>query len=182
MAVTGWNVTYTGAGIVLIYSGFKGTKLSTTVTDLFKGQLDSTDEEPITVPDSGSGASSGGYTGVVPGSDYSVSGAYSTADLEKLWTQNGGPSDTAAFAASVAVSESSGSATVTSGNPDGGTNVGLWQLDTNGVGSGHSVSQLQNADLNAAITVAATKGGIDWTEWGDPVTDALPNHQYSPGS
>lgn len=177
MAVTGWNVTYTALGLILVYSGFKGTSLTTTFTDLFKGQLDSTDVEGL----SSSSASGSLYSGQAT-SNYSVSGGYSTSDLEKLWTDNGGPSSTASFAASVAMAESSGSATVTSSNPDGGTNVGLWQLDTKGVGSGHTVAELQNPDLNAAITIAATNGGRNWTEWGDPVTDALPNHQYAPGS
>jgi Lysozyme like domain len=174
MAVTGWNVTYTAVGIVLLYSGYKGTKLTATVTDLFKGQLDSTDDESLGGSSSSSDASAT--------SGYSVTGGYSQSDLITLWTSNGGPSDTAAFAAEVALAESSGSATVTSSNPDGGTNVGIWQLDTKGVGSGHSVAELQNPDLNAAITIAATNGGINWSEWGDPVTDALPNHQYSPGA
>lgn len=182
MAVTGWNVTYTALGLVLVYSGYKGTYLSTTFTDLFKGQLDSQDKEPLPSSSSGSGSSPTTYN-ETPSSNYSVSGVYSQSDLETLWTDNGGPSDTASFAASVALSESSGNVTgPPSPNPDGGTNVGLWQLDTKGVGSGHTVAELENPDLNAAITIAATNGGLDWTEWGDPVTDSLPNHQYSPGS
>lgn len=179
MAVTGWNVTYTAVGLILVYSGYKGTKISTTFTDLLKGQLDSTDEEPINQ----SSGSSLGESGVTAQSDYTVAGSFSTSELETLWTKNGGPSDTAAFAAKVAQAESSGNPKVTSANPDGGKNVGLWQLDTpGGVGAGHSVSELQNPDLNAAITIAATNGGLNWTEWGDPVTAALPNHQYTPGS
>ncbi len=57
---------------------------------------------------------------------------------------------------------------VTSSNPDGGTNVGLWQLGTEGVGAGYSVSELQNALTNARITVRATRNGTDWSQWATP--------------
>ena len=40
----------------------------------------------------------------------------------------------AVTAAAVAMAESSGRSWVTSANPDGGTNVGPWQLDTPGGG------------------------------------------------
>jgi hypothetical protein len=101
--------------------------------------------------------------------------------LQKLWTSNGGPKNTAAFAAAVGMAESGGNAMATSSNPDGGTNVGIWQLDTRGVGAGYSVSQLQNANLNARITIAATNGGQNWSNWGDAVTEAVGYH-YVPGS
>jgi len=169
MPVTGVAIAELSIGMLLLYSGYKGTTISGTVTGLFQGKIDSTDVEPIASGSSGSSTPAGL-------SDYPTSAA-----IEKLWTSNGGPADTASFASQVAMAESGGSATVTSSNPDGGTNVGIWQLDTNGVGSGHTVAELQNANLNAQITIAATNGGLDWTEWGDPVTDALPNHQYTPG-
>jgi hypothetical protein len=101
--------------------------------------------------------------------------------VEKLWTDNGGPANTAAFAAAIAKAESGGSATVTSRNPDGGTNVGVFQLDTKGVGSGYSVAELQDANLNTQLTIMATGGGTNWSEWGNPVSAAVGGH-YTPGS
>jgi hypothetical protein len=90
---------------------------------------------------------------------------FSYAQLEGLWENAGGSVQTAPVAAAVSEAESSGSATATSGNPDGGTNVGLWQLDTpGGVGAGYSVAQLENPATNALVAV---KGSADGTNWGD---------------
>lgn len=96
-------------------------------------------------------------------------GTYNQASLQALWTANGGAASTAFEAAQVALAESGGNAAVTSGNPDGGTNVGLWQLDTKGVGSGYTVAQLQDPDTNARITVLATANGTNWSQWADSV-------------
>jgi hypothetical protein len=72
-------------------------------------------------------------------------------------------------AACHAIQESSGNALVTSPNPDGGTNVGLWQLDTpSGKGAGYTVAQLQNAALNAKVAVSASSDGTDWSAWATP--------------
>lgn len=90
---------------------------------------------------------------------------YTYAQLEGLWIQAGGPAATAPLAAAIAEAESSGSATVTSSNPDGGTNVGLWQLDTLGVGSGYSVAQLSDPATNAAVAVKGSSSGADWSAW-----------------
>lgn len=125
-----------------------------------------------------SGAPSGGYS--VATNVPAAKGSYDTAGLEKLWKDNGGPADTAAFAAQVAMAESSGNPKATSRNPDGGTNVGLWQLDTpGGVGAGYSVAELQDPNLNCQVTIMATNGGTNWSEWGDPVTAAVGYH-YTP--
>jgi hypothetical protein len=64
--------------------------------------------------------------------------------------------------------ESTGRPWVTSPNPDGGVNVGLWQLDTLGKGAGHSVAQLQDPLTNARVTVATTDDGANWTAWATP--------------
>lgn len=92
---------------------------------------------------------------------------FSMTQIVALWIKAGGPLSTAPQAVARAWSESSGRADVTSSNPDGGTNVGLWQLDTRGVGSGHSVAELQSPLTNAQITVRATRGGRDWGQWAD---------------
>ena len=109
---------------------------------------------------SGTSASSGSAsTGATP------TGTLSYAQLTALWTKNGGSSTTANLAAAIAEAESSGRTGVTSSNPDGGTNVGLWQLDTRGVGSGYTVQQLQDPDTNARITVMHTGNGKNWGPW-----------------
>jgi hypothetical protein len=87
------------------------------------------------------------------------------AQLEGLWIQAGGSSATAPVAAAIAEAESSGNATITSSNPDGGTNVGLWQLDTLGVGSGYSVAQLSDPATNAAVAVNGSGNGSNWSDW-----------------
>lgn len=91
---------------------------------------------------------------------------YTYAQLEGLWVNNGGSAATAPLAAAIAEAESSGNATVTSPNPDGGTNVGPWQLDTpGGKGAGYSVAQLQNPNTNARVAVLGSAGGTDWSAW-----------------
>lgn len=95
-----------------------------------------------------------------------------------LWLQQGGPRDTAAAALAHAYSESSLNPAATSSNPDGGTNVGLYQLDTpGGVGHGYSVSQLENPALNTQITVRATGGGKNWGSWADNYQDFMSQAQ-----
>jgi hypothetical protein len=92
---------------------------------------------------------------------------FTMTQLVALWIKAGGPLSTAPIAVARAWAESSGREDAQSANPDGGTNVGIWQLDTRGVGAGHSVAQLQNALTNAQITVRATNGGRNWAEWAD---------------
>jgi hypothetical protein len=103
------------------------------------------------------------------GSAPSVSGTYSLPELEALWTSQGGSSETAFEAANVANAESGGNPDATSANPDGGTNAGLWQLDTNGVGAGYTVGQLKDPATSARITVMHTANGTNWSEWADAV-------------
>jgi hypothetical protein len=90
---------------------------------------------------------------------------YSYAQLEGLWIANGGSRAVAPLAAAIALAESSGNAKVTSANPDGGVNVGLWQLDTKGKGAGHTVAQLQDPATNAALAVKGSRNGTDWSAW-----------------
>lgn len=111
------------------------------------------------------GAANTGPAGTAP----AVSGAYDLAALQTLWISQGGSGQTAFEAANVAMAESDGVPTAQSANPDGGTNVGLWQLDTKGVGSGYTVAQLQDPATNCRITVLATANGTNWSEWADAV-------------
>jgi hypothetical protein len=75
------------------------------------------------------------------------------------------PAANAVVAAAIGMAESSGRAAVTSSNPDGGTNVGIWQLDTKGVGSGYTVAQLQDPATNAKVMAKGSGNGTDWGEW-----------------
>ena len=97
---------------------------------------------------------------------------YTYAQLEALWIANGGSKAPAPIAAAIAEADSSGESAVTSSNPDGGTNVGPWQLDTNGKGSGYTVAQLQDANTNARVAVAGSSNGADWSAWETYVTGA----------
>jgi hypothetical protein len=90
------------------------------------------------------------------------------AAIAALWEREGGSAATAANAACHAMQESSGRSWVTSSNPDGGTNVGYWQLDTKGKGAGYSVAQLQDPATNARVAVQATDDGTDWSAWQTP--------------
>lgn len=95
-----------------------------------------------------------------------VSGNYTSTELQQLWTSAGGSSAKASVAACIALAESSGNPKATSSNPDGGTNVGLWQLDTpGGGGAGYTVAQLQDPATNAKAAVAASSNGTNWSTW-----------------
>ncbi|HEY2089899.1 MAG TPA: hypothetical protein VGH54_28245 [Mycobacterium sp.] len=86
--------------------------------------------------------------------------------LYALARRAGLPPDKAVKAAAVAMAESGGRTWVTSPNPDGGTNVGPWQLDTpGGGGSGYTVAQLQNPYTNAEAMAKASGNGTDWSSW-----------------
>jgi hypothetical protein len=92
--------------------------------------------------------------------------------LEALWISQGGPASGAPLAAAIAMAESSGRTAVTSANPDGGTNVGPWQLDTKGKGAGYTVAQLQDPSTNARLAVQGSGGGQDWSAWETYATGA----------
>jgi cell wall-associated NlpC family hydrolase len=99
-------------------------------------------------------------------------GPYGHQALEHLWRLAGGDPRKANTAAAVAQAESGGNPKVTSPNPDGGTNVGLWQLDTKGKGAGHSIAALMKAITNARATVKASRNGTDWSAWATFVSGA----------
>jgi Lysozyme like domain len=166
-------------GGLLAYAGIKGYSIPATIKKLISGQspagqAQATPVSTATTAAAGSTPAGGG------------SGAYDSSDaLQKLWTANGGDQDTAAIAAAIAEAESGGSATVTSSNPGGAgcLNVGIWQLATPcGAGAGYTVAQLQDPDTNARVTIMATANGTNWSSWDDPVANALPGRQYTPGS
>lgn len=75
------------------------------------------------------------------------------------------PAADAVIAAAIGMAESSGRATATSPNPDGGMNVGVWQLDTQGVGDGYTVAQLQDPATNAKVMAKGSDKGTNWGPW-----------------
>jgi hypothetical protein len=111
---------------------------------------------------------------------------YTYTQLEDLWMQAGGSRAAAAIAAAIAMAESGGRSWVTSANPDGGTNVGPWQLDTRGKGAGYTVAQLQDGPTNARLAVAGSNDGHDWSAWATWVSGAykqfLGGHGVPPGT
>jgi hypothetical protein len=115
------------------------------------------------------GAAVGGPGVAAGGPAPAHSGAYDLPALETLWASQGGSGQTAWAAANIAMAESSGRPAVTSANPDGGINVGLWQLDTKGVGAGYTVAQLQDPATNARITIMHTANGTTWGPWHNPM-------------
>jgi Lysozyme like domain len=150
------------AGAAFVWAGIKGYSVPQAIQNIVTGKTPATGQAEATLTgETGSATPSG-----VPEPTGALS--YNQAALVTLWQQAGGSAATARNAACHAMQESGGNSKVTSSNPDGGINVGLWQLDTKGVGAGHSIAELQNPMLNAQLTVQATSNGQDWSEWSTP--------------
>lgn len=154
-----------GAGALFIVAGLRGVSVLKTLQGIVRGQAP---------PAGGAGgaAGSGTFLGIpaIRGINSSAlpaasSGRFTQGQLATLWVQSGGAQDQAANAACHGIQESGGDPLITSSNPDGGTNVGLWQLDTRGVGAGYTVAELQNPQTNARLTVLGTRNGTDWSDW-----------------
>jgi Lysozyme like domain len=161
MALSGVSiggVALMGGGLLFLWSGFHGASITGSLRDLLQGkQPPGSNTNPIGGTAAGSVAAGGAGGPVL--------GAYSHAQIEQLWTGNGGDPSRANLAAAIAQAESSGNPKVTSSNPDGGTNVGLWQLDTKGKGAGYTVAQLQDPNTNARVTIMGSANGTDWSAW-----------------
>lgn len=168
--INGVAVAVMAAGALFMYSGVKGKGVITSIQELVTGH------SPSAAPAANSlvqpvGVNPVGVNpgGAVPGGGVVPKGATLTrAQIVQLWQQAGGSAASSTNAACHAMQESSGQTKVTSSNPDGGINVGLWQLDTKGVGSGHTVAELQDPMTNARLTVQATRDGADWSQWATP--------------
>ena len=167
--VSGTAVAATASGLLLIWSGVKGTRVTDTLRSALSGhQPAGADAYPITADTGGSLNSGTVQTASGPGVANPKSGTWTHAGLASLWQQAGGSAAAADNAACHAIQESSGNASVTSPNPDGGTNVGLWQLDTKGKGAGYTVAQLQDPMTNARLAVMGSRNGADWSAWATP--------------
>lgn len=171
MSVKIGGIALMGGGLLFLWSGYHGAHLTGSLRDLLAGRPpDGTDAYPISGGASPPSASAGGGGPVL--------GSYSSAQLQQLWTANGGDPSRAATAACIAMHESSGRAGVTSSNPDGGVNVGLWQLDTRGKGAGHSVAQLQDPNTNARLAIMGSSNGSDWSAWSTAGMCGVLWHRY----
>jgi hypothetical protein len=100
-----------------------------------------------------------GGGGESTGQTLTITQMYALARGAGLSTEN------AVVAAAVGMAESSGQTDVTSKNPDGGMNVGIWQEDTKGVGSGKTVAELQDPATNAQVMAKGSDNGTNWGPW-----------------
>jgi hypothetical protein len=171
MPVKGGYLALVGGGALLVWSGLKGKAWSSVLRDVAQGKKPTAATTAYVIPGTPQGTSEsaapgGGFSGPTPAAP--TSGIWNRATVTALWISAGGPPGAARNAVCHAQQESGYNSRVTSANPDGGINVGLWQLDTRGVGAGFSVAQLQNPFTNARITVKATRGGQDWADWSTP--------------
>ena len=157
------GVALMGGGLLFLWSGYHGAHITGSLRDLLAGKQPpgGSGDLAVGMPSAGQGGSG---MGITSGGGPSL-GTYNRAQLEQLWTGNGGDPSRAAVAACIATHESGGQASVTSANPDGGVNVGLWQLDTKGKGAGYTVAQLQDPNTNARVAIMGSANGTDWSAW-----------------
>lgn len=173
--LNGFAIGAIGIGSLMVYAGITGRSLLKAIQTVIQGQAPS--KAPKDQPITGIAATdtAPNVTGLNAGAQglQGLSGVLSHTQLMDLWVANGGSSSTANVAAAVAGAESAGQPRVTSPNPDGGTNVGLWQLDTpGGKGAGYSIAQLQDPNTNARVAIAGSSNGLDWSAWETYVTGA----------
>lgn len=166
--IDGISLGILGAGGLFLYSGIKGKSVLSAIQGVIQGKSPASADVANQIAGS-AGTSGGGPVPVDQGGGPPAKGSYDHAGLMKLWQQVGGDPSAANNAACHGMQESAGNPDATSANPDGGANVGLWQLDTpGGVGAGYTIAQLKNPVLNARITVHATNNGRNWSEWATP--------------
>jgi Lysozyme like domain len=152
---SGIGLAAVAGGIVFIYGGIKGYSPLRAVQNIIQGRSGSFGQKPSQLTGTG-------------GINSSVSSSTATygGDVAKLWISLGGDPSRASVASCIASHESGGNPNATSSNPDGGTNVGLFQLDTpGGKGAGYTIDQLKDPVLNTKITIRATNNGRDWSAW-----------------
>jgi Lysozyme like domain len=164
MPIKGSYLAIAGAGGVLLWSGLRGKQWSDVVRQTIAGKQPTatTTAYPLITNVSSSPSGSSNISG---GGGSSRRGTLNAAQIGALWIANGGNPAKVRVAVCIAQHESGGRTGVTSSNPDGGINVGLYQLDTRGKGAGFTVAQLSNPVINTRITVKATRNGVDWSAW-----------------
>lgn len=164
--IDGTALAAMAAGSLFAYAGIKGISVLKSVQNIIRGGAPGSGQQTAQDYNPASGGIYPTPSGAAPGNLGEAS--YSPAQLQALWVQAGGNPAAASNAACHAMQESSGDPRATSPNPDGGTNVGLWQLDTNGKGAGYSIAQLMDPVTNARLTVMGTANGTDWSAWATP--------------
>ena len=161
------GIVAVGAGSLFVYAGIRGFSILKATQNVIKGQDPKSGQSVALLAAPNQGGPNLTNLGPTPGV-FGHGGTWSHGALMQLWIMNGGSPGAANNAACHAIQESSGNASVTSQNPDGGTNVGLWQLDTRGKGAGYSISQLQDPNLNAKVAIRGSSNGRDWSAWATP--------------
>jgi hypothetical protein len=162
VAVNGAVLAAGSFGAIFLYSALENKGILASIKSVIQGK-------PLTTSP-GASATAAAPTGTgIESAGTPASGYYNTAQLQSLWVMAGGSQASKVNAACHAMQESSGNPLVTSPNPDGGTNVGLWQLDTpGGEGAGYTVAELQVPLTNARVTVERTSDGANWSAWATP--------------
>jgi hypothetical protein len=144
-------------GLLFVYGGLKGYSPLKALQNIIQGK-------PASIGQSSNALTSGG-TNNSPISAPNL-GSYSNSAAAKLWVQEGGNPAKASIAACIVSHESGGNAAAESANPDGGTNVGLYQLDTpGGKGAGYTIEQLKDPATNTRVAIQASSNGQDWSAW-----------------
>jgi hypothetical protein len=156
----GFGIAAVGVGIVFVYGGIKGYSPIKAFENMITGKNPNENQTSTSLVNANGSSATGNAT--------SSGGTYNHTTLMALWQQAGGSSASANNAACHAMQESGGNSSATSSNPDGGQNIGLWQLDTKGVGAGHTVAEMLDPLTNAQITVAYTNDGANWAAWATP--------------
>ena len=152
-----------GIGSLFVYAGIKGYSILRAIQNVIQGKAPNEGQSASLLSANAAGGSGSDSTGNgVPG----ISGGILTASqVSQLWTGNGGNPAKASVAVCIASHESAFNTAAISSNPDGGVNVGVWQLDTKGKGAGHTVDELKDPNTNARIAVQASSNGTDWSAW-----------------
>jgi hypothetical protein len=159
-----------GGGVIFLWSGLTGKSWSQVLKSVIQGKSPKkvAQSQAITpLPLTGTGAGIPGLTsGPISGAGAPSGAVLSPGQIRSLWIMAGGNPFRADVAVCIAMHESGGRVAVTSSNPDGGTNVGLWQLDTpGGKGAGFSIGMLQNPLVNARVAIRGSNNGTNWSAW-----------------
>lgn len=147
--VNGFTVAYTAIGGVVLWSGIKGTTLSTTFQDLLSGKPPTQDQQNVGVPSLtvNKGSATGNGAAGSPANDVSGSANQNYLTIAHYLVQNGYSTAAAAGIVGCIAGESGG-------NPEakqaGGTGEGLIQW-TPGQSYGVPITGNATADLNAQL-------------------------------
>jgi hypothetical protein len=98
--INGFSLGYTAVGGIVLWSGIKGTTLSSTFRGLLQGKAPAANQEPITATaetpaTAGTTAAANQAVGKLLAAPYGWSAGQQWADLVSLWNQESGWSNTA---------------------------------------------------------------------------------------